>query len=242
MKIIVVNLKKDIARRGYMSKMLDSLWVKYSFFDAVYGKELSQDELDSLVDYDFLKEKKISLSLGEIGCALSHYMIYKKIVNEKIDKVLIMEDDVEIDEIFFLRVLSLLEKRNDLEYVSLNYDLFDKKFRQKYLREYKNISLLHKIIKGVLIFLYRVFEVCQQLYWKKFGPVVFRMIRPLHLTWCYFVSYEWAKKILNTHWKKIRYLADFVQNEAKNKNSLRLHFISPLIVRQLNEQFDSNIR
>ena len=38
------------------------------------------------------------MNKGEIGCALSHINLYKKIVSDKLSYAIILEDDVEFDE------------------------------------------------------------------------------------------------------------------------------------------------
>ena len=106
----IVNLKDDIERRLHMEKQCANIGIKPIFIDAVYGLNLSNEEIDNV----YIEELAIKL-LGrplirnEIGCVLSHKKIYKILVQENIDYALIMEDDVEFSD-DFLEVVSKLTK------------------------------------------------------------------------------------------------------------------------------------
>ena len=62
-----------------------------------------------------------SITNGEIGCALSHFNMWKNIVENKFNKVLIIEDDVDIHNNF---EVELREYFNQIENNNINYDLF----------------------------------------------------------------------------------------------------------------------
>ncbi len=89
MKTFIVNLKKSFERRQKMEAQLDVLGLSAEFIEAIDGRLMPEDELKTVtadVNYAFLP--------GEIGCALSHQKIYKRMINENIDHALILEDDV----------------------------------------------------------------------------------------------------------------------------------------------------
>ncbi|MFQ1015439.1 glycosyltransferase family 25 protein [Avibacterium paragallinarum] len=91
--IFVISLKHS-SRREFISARLLSLGLSFEFFDAVYGKNLSQAELDK-IDFEFSLKYgfKKPMTLGEIGCAMSHIKLYEYIATNKIDKAIILEDD-----------------------------------------------------------------------------------------------------------------------------------------------------
>ncbi|WP_426577120.1 glycosyltransferase family 25 protein [Xenorhabdus stockiae] len=89
MKIFVINLKSNSERRLTIQQQADALNLDIEFIDAVYGIQLSDDEISQLV-YDY---PECRLTKGEIGCALSHLFIYKKIISENISCALVLEDD-----------------------------------------------------------------------------------------------------------------------------------------------------
>lgn len=83
-----------------METLLKEVSIEYEFFPAVYGKEIKN--LDEVYDKErALKARKHELTVGEIGCALSHRAIYKKMIDENIRQALILEDDIEILPHFF---------------------------------------------------------------------------------------------------------------------------------------------
>ena len=94
-KTFVINLKKDIQRKNYINKHLAERNINFEFIEGVYGKELSNSEINELADLN-LSSKKMGkqISLNEIGCALSHRKAYKKIVDENLDGGFIFEDDI----------------------------------------------------------------------------------------------------------------------------------------------------
>lgn len=95
--VYIVNLERDKERRLYMDKLLTKHeFPPYTFFQAVYGKQLSQAYIDNIYDEcTTYKRYGRKLNRGEIGCTLSHYECYKKIL-EQDDFALILEDDISI--------------------------------------------------------------------------------------------------------------------------------------------------
>ncbi|WP_118813867.1 glycosyltransferase family 25 protein [Haemophilus haemolyticus] len=117
-KIIVISLRNS-SRRSIISKRLLGLGLEFEFLDATYGKTLPQEILDS-VDYDFYPKHYLSpkpLTLGEIGCAISHIRAYEHIVENKIESAIILEDDAIVSHFFKEIVQDALNK------VKKNYDL-----------------------------------------------------------------------------------------------------------------------
>ena len=110
--IFVINLDKDFDKKDYMLELEKKNNLKFNFIEAVFGKELSKEELDKA----YCPQKALNalgreLSLGEIGCSLSHISIYKKMIEENIPLAIILEDDIEIKENF----LELLSKINSIK-------------------------------------------------------------------------------------------------------------------------------
>ncbi|HYW33915.1 MAG TPA: glycosyltransferase family 25 protein [Balneolaceae bacterium] len=96
-KIFVVSARDDEERRGYVEKVFSKMDVSFEFFDAVMGNDLSKKEIENVYDEERAKKHKTyrrPLSKPEIGCALSHIRIYKKIVKENLKNALIFEDDI----------------------------------------------------------------------------------------------------------------------------------------------------
>jgi glycosyl transferase, family 25 len=96
-KIFVVNLKSSGDRRLIMEKQLDKLGLPFEIFDAVNGYEITEAEILESYDADFYYNRPGYYTAGSIGCSLSHFYIYKKIIDDKIDTALVLEDDMIIN-------------------------------------------------------------------------------------------------------------------------------------------------
>jgi glycosyl transferase family 25 len=92
--IFVVSLKTAQARRERITRQMSSLGLAFTFFDAVDGRAMNEEERKALLAPGF------SLSPGEIGCYLSHIGIYERICAEAIPLALILEDDCELNPAF----------------------------------------------------------------------------------------------------------------------------------------------
>ena len=87
--IFVVSLRRAVERRKAISEALEGLGLRYSIVDAGDAVERLPPEMTPEVD----RARTHQLSDPEIGCALSHAMIYRKIVREQLPYALVLEDD-----------------------------------------------------------------------------------------------------------------------------------------------------
>ena len=119
--VYVINLKKDTEKLKRIKNRLTkaNLLKKTTVFEAIYGKELDNQfyKENNITIYNDWRDPNSSrpITKGEIGCALSHYFIWEKIVLEKQDNVLIIEDDADFEPI--------LEHQLDKIDVPKDYDL-----------------------------------------------------------------------------------------------------------------------
>lgn len=98
--------RKDIAHR------LNWLGIPFQFFDATDGRTLSETEL-SQVDYHFFPNRfsvERKLTLGEIGCAISHIRVYQHIKQNNIPEAIILEDDAMLHH-HFIKIFSILKQK-----------------------------------------------------------------------------------------------------------------------------------
>ncbi len=88
----IVNLKDNVDRRNAIKNQLDKSNFNYQFIEAVKGTDLTDEQIKSKVqDYP-----NCLLTKGEIGCAISHINIYKKMIDEGIEYALVLEDDAVV--------------------------------------------------------------------------------------------------------------------------------------------------
>jgi glycosyl transferase family 25 len=93
MRTFVVNLPQFRNRREHILRQLDATELRYEFAEAVNGPALDSAQIARLCHPALLHEYPIQVPKGHIGCALSHINIYRKVVEEGIDRALVLEDD-----------------------------------------------------------------------------------------------------------------------------------------------------
>uniref|UniRef100_A0A8C4IK04 Cerebral endothelial cell adhesion molecule n=1 Tax=Dicentrarchus labrax TaxID=13489 RepID=A0A8C4IK04_DICLA len=122
--IYLINLRRRPDRRERMLFSLNELEIDVKVVDAVDGNALNSSDIKILgVDllpgyYDPFSGR--TLTKGEVGCFLSHFFIWKEMVDMQMDKALVFEDDVRFQANFKRRVLRLME---EAEKVELDWDI-----------------------------------------------------------------------------------------------------------------------
>ncbi len=99
--VYVINLLSDVARRDNMIRQLKELGIPNEAIQMVNAVDGQNEDL-SLYDYETVQEwvepfSKRAITRGEIGCALSHYGVWKHLIASGDDRSLILEDDVVIN-------------------------------------------------------------------------------------------------------------------------------------------------
>lgn len=90
----VISAKPMSERKKRMLERFAKWGMEPNFFDAIMGNQLSKEDLQKLSASDGL------LTLGEIGCALSHLGVYRKLLESKEPCVYVFEDDALITDKF----------------------------------------------------------------------------------------------------------------------------------------------
>jgi len=108
MKCVVINLKRAVERKHYMSKQLNKLSQKFEFFEGIDWKNIDPFDLSNTVKNKKIKNSYRKLSLGYMACNLSHRKVLKKFVNSSEKIIAVLEDDVKLNT-DLPEVLSALE-------------------------------------------------------------------------------------------------------------------------------------
>ena len=112
--IYVINLDQSKDRLQNISNQIDKkLKKKFTRIPAVYGKDLTNDELKKYTNLFC----RYLCSPGMIGCALSHMKTWKKCVENNDKYSMILEDDCEFTDDFqqeFKKVIDELDKNDPL--------------------------------------------------------------------------------------------------------------------------------
>ena len=110
--ILVINLEKNRERMASMDRKLKALGLVYERIPAVYGAALTKDERKKrYARFRAFLANGVPLKDGEIGCALSHLLCYKRILSEGWDGALVFEDDVVLERGFPQADERIREKR-----------------------------------------------------------------------------------------------------------------------------------
>lgn len=115
MRVFLINLDKNVNRLKKCDAQLKRLGVDYVRISGICGRELSDDKKKgSIRPFLWWCHAGRRIMDGEIGCALSHISIYKKMIEEGVEIACILEDDVVLDS-RFPRQLGVLETLIDVE-------------------------------------------------------------------------------------------------------------------------------
>ncbi len=105
----IISLHKDILRRNKLKyKLRCSGIINVNFFNAING-------LTDLHNHHFKIADNYTINVGEIGCFLSHYSLWNKIIENNLTNMLILEDDVVFNKTFnhyINRILSEIDISN----------------------------------------------------------------------------------------------------------------------------------
>ena len=141
-QIFVISLTRSSDRRAAIQKRFTQLGIRYRFFDAVDGNQLTVQDWERVCLERAKAEYGKYVSKAEIGCALSHLRIYEKCLAENIDNVLILEDDIIVPDNFPELLATLFAKKNHQCEMAL---IFHGKCKSSWF--YRTLSDKHKLKK-----------------------------------------------------------------------------------------------
>uniref|UniRef100_A0A8C3LUA4 procollagen galactosyltransferase n=1 Tax=Chrysolophus pictus TaxID=9089 RepID=A0A8C3LUA4_CHRPC len=123
-EVFMINLKRRADRRERMLRTLHEQEIACKLVEAVDGKAMNSSEVEAL-GIKMLPGYKDPyhgrpLTKGELGCFLSHYQIWKEIVERELEKSVVFEDDLRFEIFFKRRLMNLMY---DLEEEGLDWDL-----------------------------------------------------------------------------------------------------------------------
>lgn len=97
-EVYMINLERRPDRRVMMEAACAELGIKYKYYPAIDGKQLNDTYLTKIgatqLDGYLDPYHKRPMKMGEIGCFLSHYFIWKEMEEKGYKRILILEDDV----------------------------------------------------------------------------------------------------------------------------------------------------
>ncbi|XP_076142678.1 procollagen galactosyltransferase 1 [Alosa pseudoharengus] len=123
-EIFMINLLRRKDRRDRMLRTLYEQELTCKVINAVDGKALNTSQVDALgikmlPGYSDPYHGR-PLTKGELGCFLSHYNIWKEIVDRGLRSSLVIEDDLRFEVFFKRRLQNIME---EVESQGLKWDL-----------------------------------------------------------------------------------------------------------------------
>lgn len=105
----VIHLHRAEKRRPQADRIIEACPVSARIIDAVDGSAMDDAERAKYYTTRTLFEPAypFRITVGEIGCFLSHRRVWQAILDENLDAGLVLEDDVEIDPAAFARAFEL---------------------------------------------------------------------------------------------------------------------------------------
>ncbi len=144
MKVFVINMDQDKDRLEFAYKQAESNGYNLSRIPGVNGKEMSPAQKKETVNgFRFWCINGRKPLDGEIGCALSHINIYRKMIQENIPVACVLEDDIMILSGFIQRLKNLEQQLMPRvpQVVRLNFNGSEKSLPVDGLcRSYENTS------------------------------------------------------------------------------------------------------
>lgn len=237
-KVFVISMK-DSERRKYIVKTFNELGVDFEFYDAVRGNELSEHKINSIYDEEAAanhKSSSWSLSKTQLGCALSHLNICKKIKKEKFERVLIFEDDVKPINRHFTEVQEVFkELPSDWDLLYLGVKTQEKPppyFKLKLLFYY---PLTHILLSKTNQWKY---SELWRLYPKSYSRHL-KIAGYHHGSHAYGITLEGARKLLKKH-QKLTAPYDILLGQSIVEEVIKGYLVKNKMFKQ-NMEFDSQI-
>lgn len=112
---LIINLKRHTDRKKAMEyKIRNTCLKKYTFIEAVDGKtDLHLYNFKIMPNWIDPIDKQ-PINIGSIGCTLSHYKCWKYIIENKLEKALILEDDATFNDNFNYGLKYILQFKSDI--------------------------------------------------------------------------------------------------------------------------------
>ncbi len=108
MKCFVINLKRAVERKQYISDQLLQLSQEFEFFEGVDWKNIDPTCLSQTACHIKIKNSYRTLTLGQMGCNLSHRKVLEWLVDSSERMIAVLEDDVRLSN-DFPNVLDVIE-------------------------------------------------------------------------------------------------------------------------------------
>lgn len=116
--VYVINMDKDTDRLDKITKECNKFNIKFQRFTGIDSNTLSEKQKNKYIT-EFCKKYCTN---GIIGCGISHIKIYKDVINNNYNNVLILEDDIYFKEDFHSILNNTIDELpNDYDILYIGY-------------------------------------------------------------------------------------------------------------------------
>ncbi|XP_072531356.1 procollagen galactosyltransferase 1 [Salminus brasiliensis] len=149
-EVFMINLQRRTDRRERMLRALREQEIDCKIVAAVDGKAMNVSEISGLgihmlPGYSDPYHGR-PLTKGELGCFLSHYNIWKEIVDRGLETSLVIEDDLRFEVFFKRRLKNLL---SEVQSEGLDWDLiYIGRKRMQVDRPEKAVPNIHNLVEA----------------------------------------------------------------------------------------------
>ena len=134
--VFVINMETCKERFDATYERLMQSQVVATRFNATVGKALTSEELSHW--YDAAANQRYyhrDLTLGEVGCYISHMRVWQKVVDESIPYAIVLEDDLHIEPSFAAILNQIEQLSTDWDMIKLSDNRANPFFQQQPLDE-----------------------------------------------------------------------------------------------------------
>lgn len=193
----IISLQSAAQRREHIKHQFTHHNIPFEFYDALYPSQ----HLNQLIDIYLPNLKNALLSEGEKACFMSHYMLWKKCIDENLPYIFIFEDDVLLgyNAHSFLAEKEWIESRFNNRKFILRLETFLKpsQYKSTNIEQYCNREFLQLVgpqygMAGYVISLdsiKQLIEVIQTLSPEHLYPID-DIVFDTHLNYCEIHSYQ----------------------------------------------------
>jgi glycosyl transferase, family 25 len=145
-KCFIIHLQRANKRKKFVKEIINNVPIISEIINAVDGNSLSEKKINSILSNKKIYNPKYPFKLnpGEIGCFLSHREAWRRIVDQKLEAGLIIEDDVRVNPAIFNKSLNFTLK-NIQKYKYIQFQVREIERKSAIIQTDNELKLLYPV-------------------------------------------------------------------------------------------------
>jgi len=142
-KCFIIHLQRANKRRKFVDEIVNNVPMTSEIIDAIDGSSWPEKKINRILSNkkSYNPKYPFKLNLGEIGCFLSHREAWQRIVDQKLEAGLIIEDDVRVNPKIFYKSLNFTLK-NIKKYKYIQFQVRENKRKSAIIQSENELKLL----------------------------------------------------------------------------------------------------